>query len=101
MQTSLVILTAIAALAIAPAAQANANDTGDGLLWKCEREGAPSHREIADAFGFDNYWFARNLQPTLYVELRRMCRDHTNAIVQVAPRRDWRGGSSSWRPNRG
>ena len=60
-----------------------AADQAPGLRWDCTRTGAPSHREIATAFEFDNYAFARSLQPRLYTEVRRGCARGAKALLLV------------------
>lgn len=58
------------------------------LRWECTRTGAPSYHEIADAFGYDNYVFARAAQPRLYLQLRRECQRGAAAVLVVLkPRR--------------
>jgi len=61
-----------------------AADPAAGMRWDCTRTGAPSHREIATAFNFDNYAMARNLQPRLYTELRRGCKRGAAAVLLVS-----------------
>lgn len=60
-----------------------AADSAPGMRWDCSRSGAPSHREIATAFDFDNYALARSVQPRLYTELRRGCNRGASAVLLV------------------
>jgi hypothetical protein len=62
------------ALTLSSFAAAAAPTAETGLLrWDCTRNGAPSHREIATAFGYENYQYMREVQPRLYRDLRREC----------------------------
>ncbi len=60
-----------------------ATDEVPGMRWDCNRGGAPSHGEIANAFGFDNYALARLAQPRLYTEVRRACQRGATAVLLV------------------
>ena len=55
------------------AASATAAQEPGTLRWECARTGAPSHHEIATAFGYDNYQYMREAQPRLYRQVRREC----------------------------
>ncbi len=73
----------IAAL-LSASSLAHSTDEAPGLRWDCNRGGAPSHGEIANAFGFDNYALAREAQPRLYTEVRRACQRGAAAVLLVA-----------------
>ncbi len=77
------IRTLTFAIALFASTVALAADRGQGMRWDCTRTGAPSHREIANAFDFDNYASARNLQPRLYTELRRACNSGAASVLLV------------------
>ena len=64
-----------------------AAEQAPGMRWECTRTGAPSHSEIANAFGFDNYALARQVQPRLYTEVRRACQ-HGAATLLIVNKRN-------------
>lgn len=66
---------------------ATAEQAAGSLRWECTRAGAPSHREISTAFGYENYQYMREAQPRLYRELRRECtRSGADAVLIVLDR---------------
>ena len=66
---------------------AAAEQSAGSLRWDCARNGAPSHREISTAFGYENYQYMREAQPRLYRELRRECtRSGADAVLIVLDR---------------
>jgi len=60
-----------------------AAEQAPGMRWECTRTGAPSHSQIAHAFGFDNYALARQAQPRLYTEVRRACQRGAATLLIV------------------
>jgi len=68
------------------AAFATPESTDGNLRWDCARSGAPSHHEIATAFGYDNYQYMREAQPRLYRQLRRECAGGADAVLIVLDR---------------
>ncbi|HET7844705.1 MAG TPA: hypothetical protein VFL14_11180 [Xanthomonadales bacterium] len=78
------IVLALALVASLSSFAASATSEPGSLRWECARQGAPSHREIATAFGYDNYQYMREAQPRLYRELRRECtRSGADAVLLV------------------
>ena len=73
---TLTLVTLMSASAVALAVEQT-----PGMRWDCTRTGAPSHQEIANAFGFDNYALARQAQPRLYTEVRRSCERGAAAVL--------------------
>lgn len=75
-------LAATIALA-ALAASANASEPAP-LHWDCARSGAPSLRETAATFGYDNYGKVVAARDALHRQLRAICARGTREVV-VAP----------------
>jgi hypothetical protein len=82
-QTALALALSLSSLA---AVAAPASEPGT-LRWECTRTGAQGYREIAAAFGYDNYQYMREAQPRLYRQLRRACAAGPAAVIVVLDRK--------------
>lgn len=84
MQTRFVFVASALVFALTCAAQAHAAEPSP-LHWDCTRNGAPSLRETAATYGYDNYTRVVPARDALHWQIRRACARGVDRIVVVEP----------------